>query len=174
MATSMMCHHTQRLTMVRREIPCPCRCFSYKLSWPSQNRFQRHSNQLDLGSVAVASSRCICLTAICLSVSKCMNCKDLSLFGLLEGPGEAEYQAMPSIRREGVLLLSDKKVSSSKGSNVMPTKESLCTDIGGRLVMRKELQRLQGILRSFTTTAAQDAALLQGMLFRDRAPSDIQ
>lgn len=103
-----------------------------------------------------------------------MNCKDLSLFGLLEGPGEAEYQAMPFIRREGVLLLSDKKVSSSKGSNVMPTKESLCTDIGGRLVMRKELQRLQGILRSFTTTAAQDAALLQGMLFRDRAPSDIQ
>ena len=56
----------------------------------------------------------------------------------------------------------------------MPAKESLCTDIGGRLVTRKELQRLQGILRSFTTTAAQDAALLQGKPFRDRAPSDIQ
>lgn len=34
-------------------------------------------------------------------------------------------------------------------------------DFGGRLVMRKELQRLQGILDGFPTTAAQDAALQQ-------------
>ena len=34
--------------------------------------------------------------------------------------------------------------------------------MGGRLVSRKELQRLQGILDSFATTAAQDDAILQG------------
>ncbi|CAL5225405.1 g8216 [Coccomyxa viridis] len=34
-------------------------------------------------------------------------------------------------------------------------------DLGGRLVTRQELQRLQGILDSFPTTMAQDAAILQ-------------
>ena len=38
-----------------------------------------------------------------------------------------------------------------------------CADIGGRLVNRQELRRLQGILDSFSTTVAQDAAVLQGV-----------
>ena len=42
--------------------------------------------------------------------------------------------------------------------------ESFCADLGGRLVTRQELQRLQGILDSFPTTMAQDAAILQGEL----------
>ncbi len=42
--------------------------------------------------------------------------------------------------------------------------EMSCADLGGRLVTRQELQRLQGILDSFPTTVAQDAAALQGEL----------
>ena len=44
-----------------------------------------------------------------------------------------------------------------------------CADLGGRLVTRQELQRLQGILDSFPTTVAQDAAVLQGELVQQPA-----